>query len=75
MVQKTLDYSSHAQSALFTADFHDGPNYTAYSQGFASELPATWQINDAYLEGQHRQRRTSEYHRHNQLWRRIVELP
>ncbi len=51
VVQKTLAYSSQGRTALFTADFHDGPNYSAYSQGFASELPATWQISDAYLEG------------------------
>ena len=39
IVNKTLAYSTQGRTALFTADFHDGPDYTGYSRGFASELP------------------------------------
>ncbi|MCB9139773.1 MAG: hypothetical protein H6642_15630 [Caldilineaceae bacterium] len=57
VIQKTLTYSSQNRSALFTAGYDDGPNYTARSQTFASLLQANshpdynWQISDAYLDG------------------------
>lgn len=50
VVQKTLAYSSQGRTAIFAADKSDGPSYSAYSDGFAAELPATWQVEKAYLD-------------------------
>ena len=50
VVQKTLAYSSQGRTALFAADKNDGQSYSAYSDGFAAELPPSWRIERAYLD-------------------------
>lgn len=50
VINKTLAYSTHGKTAMFTADKNDGPSYTTYSNGFAGTLPAAWQIDTAFLD-------------------------
>ncbi|MCB0047484.1 MAG: hypothetical protein KDD92_18820 [Caldilineaceae bacterium] len=55
IVQKTLNYSNHERTALFSADYDDGPDYAEKSDTFASKFPQapnpTWTITTAYLDG------------------------